>query len=81
MGPYLAYYYTGRYQDVFNLAEQTINNLNPMTVPAARNLVLGGGQAALMLGDKATAARYFNKALEFYPNWDIAIQGLAEAES
>jgi hypothetical protein len=81
VGPYLAYYYTGRYQDVFNLAEQTINNLNPMTVPALPETWYWGGQAALMLGDKATAARYFNKALEFYPNWDIAIQGLAEAES
>ena len=33
-----------------------INNLNPMTVPALPETWYWGGQAALMLGDKATAA-------------------------
>lgn len=81
VGPYLAYYYSGRYEDVFNLADQTINNLNPMTVPALPETWYWGGRAALMSDDKATAAQYFRRALEFYPGWDLATQGLTEAES
>ena len=78
VGPYLAYYYSGRYQDAFNLAEQTINN---SSFPSLPETWYWGGQSALMLGDKAEAARYFRKALEFYPGWDQATQGLAQAES
>ena len=78
VGPYLAYYYTGRYQDALNLAEQTIANTS---FPSLPETWYWGGQSALMLGDKATAERYFRKALEFYPGWDLATQGLAQAES
>lgn len=78
VGPYLAYYYSGRYQDAFNLAEQTIANTSFASLPETW---YWGGQSALMLGDKDTAARYFRKALEFYPGWDLATQGLAQAES
>ncbi len=78
VGPYLAYYYSGRYQDAFNLADQTIANTSFASLPETW---YWGGQSALMLGDKDTAARYFRKALEFYPGWDLATQGLAQAES
>ena len=78
VGPYEAYYYTGRYQDAFDLAEQTINNT---TFPSLPETWVWGGNAALALGDKENAVKYFNKALEFYPNWDLASQGLAEAQS
>ncbi len=78
VGPYLAYYYTGRYQDALNLAEQTIVNTS---IPSLPETWYWGGQSALMLRDKATAERYFRKALEFYPGWDLATQGLAQAES
>ncbi len=78
VGPYLAYYYTGRYQDALNLADQTIANTS---FPSLPETWYWGGQSALMLGDKVTAERYFRKALEFYPGWDLATQGLAQAES
>ncbi len=78
IGPYLAYYYSGRYQDSLNLAEQTIANTS---FPSLPETWYWGGQSALMLGDKTTALKYFRKALEFYPNWDLALQGLAQAES
>jgi len=78
VGPYLAYYYSGRYQDSLNLAEQTIANTS---FPSLPETWYWGGQSALMLGDKTTAEKYFRKALEFYPNWDLALQGLAQAES
>ena len=78
VGPYLAYYSSGRYQDVFNLADQTITNTS---FPSLPETWYWGGQAALMLTDKDTAADYFRKALEFYPGWDLATQGLAQAES
>ncbi|MDD4577542.1 MAG: tetratricopeptide repeat protein [Anaerolineaceae bacterium] len=78
VGPYLAYYYSGRYQDAFNLAEQTIANTS---FPSLPETWYWGGQSALMLQDKDTAARYFRKALEFYPGWNLAAQGLAQAES
>ncbi len=78
VGPYLAYYYTGRYQDALNLADQTVTNT---TFPSLPETWYWGGQSALMLGDKETAVRYFRRALEFYPSWDLATQGLAQAES
>lgn len=78
VGPYLAYYYTGRYQDALNLADQTIANTS---FPSLPETWYWGGQSALMLGDKVTAERYFRKALEFYPGWNLATQGLAQAES
>jgi tetratricopeptide (TPR) repeat protein len=78
VGPYPAYYYTGRYQDSFDLAEQTINNASFPSLPESW---AWGGQSALMLGDKATAAKYFRKALEFAPGWSFATDGLAQAES
>ncbi len=78
VGPYLAYYYSGRYQDVLDLADQTIANTSFASLPETW---YWGGQAALMLADKDTAADYFRKALEFYPGWDLATQGLAQAES
>lgn len=78
VGPYLAYYYTGRYQDALNLADQTIANTS---FPSLPETWYWGGQSALMLGDKVTAERYFRKALEFYPGWDLATQGLAQAQS
>lgn len=78
VGPYLAYYYSGRYQDALILAEQTIANTS---FPSLPETWYWGGQAALMLGDKATAERYFRKALEFYPGWDLATQGLAQSQT
>ena len=78
VGPYQAYYYSGRYQDTFDLAEQTINNT---TFPSLPETWLWGGQAALMLGDKDNAVKYLKKALEFYPDWELAKQALAQAES
>lgn len=78
VGPYLAYYYSGRYQDAFNLADQTIFNTS---FPSLPETWYWGGQAALQMGDKTTAVNYFKKALEFYPGWDLAAKGLAEAES
>jgi len=81
VGPYLAYYYTGRFQDTLNLAAQTIDNFANSNLAELPESWYWGGQSALMLGDKDTAARYFRKALEFYPGWDLATQGLAQAES
>ena len=78
VGPYLAYYYSGRYQDVLTLADQTIANTSFAELPETW---YWGGQSALMMGDKDTAARYFRKALEFYPGWDLATQGLAQTDS
>jgi len=78
VGPYIAYYYSGRYQDTLALADQTIANTSFASLPETW---YWGGQSALMLGDKDTATRYFRKALEFFPGWDLASQGLAEAES
>jgi len=78
VGPYEAYFYSGRYQDVLNLAKQTVANTS---FPSLPETWYWGGQAALMLADKDTAVDYFRKALEFYPGWDLATQGLAQAES
>ena len=68
-GPYFAYYYTGRYQDVINLADQTLSN---SFVPAIEETWVWRGRAKVALGDVEGAIADFREALEWHPDWWVA---------
>ncbi len=68
-GPYFAYYYTGRYQDVINLANQTLGGA---VEPAIEETWIWRGRAKLALGDVDGAIEDFQEALEWHPGWWVA---------
>ncbi len=65
-GPYWAYYYSGRYQDVINLADTT---LAAMSEPILEESYYWRGMAKAALGDRAGAIADFQKALEVHPGF------------
>lgn len=68
-GPYFAYFYTGRYQDTLSLAQKTISR---SAEPAIPETFVWAGRASKMIGDYPQAIYYFNRALEWHPNWWVA---------
>lgn len=64
-GPYAAYYYTGRYQDVINLAESTLVNVDK---PVLEETYYWRGLAKEALGDQAGAIEDFQRAYNLNPN-------------
>ncbi len=71
--PYFAYFYTGRYQDVIDLANHTFA-LSP--VNAIEESWVWRGRARLALGDREGAINDFRAALEWHPGWWVAINEL-----
>jgi len=68
-GPYFAYFYTGRYQDVIDLANDTLRN---SFVPAIEETWVWRGRARLALGDVDGAVEDFREALVWHPGWWVA---------
>lgn len=68
-GPYWAYYYTGRYYDVMNLANFTIEN---MSEPAVEESFYWRALAREALGDLDGAIEDYKRALKWHPNWVLA---------
>jgi len=64
-GPYAAYYYTGRYQDVINLAHSTLVNVDK---PVLEETYYWRGMAKAALGDKAGAVEDLGRADTLNPN-------------
>jgi tetratricopeptide (TPR) repeat protein len=64
-GPYAAYYYTGRYQDVLNLAKTTLSSVDK---PVLEETYYWRGMAKAALGDKEGAIEDLNRALTLNPN-------------
>ncbi|MGV8049301.1 MAG: C39 family peptidase [Anaerolineaceae bacterium] len=73
-GPYEAYYYTGRYQDVVNLADKTLNETPSKGLPET---YLWRGRANLKLENQQTAIYDFKRALQWHPNWQPALDELS----
>ena len=73
-GPYFAYYYTGRYQDVVTLATQTINST---TSPGLEESFVWLGRAELALGDTTNAIANLKQALYWHPGFQPALDELA----
>jgi len=75
-GPYFAYYYSGYYQDVIDLANDTLSN---SFEPAIEETWVWRGRAKAELGDKEGAIEDFQTALYWHPGWDVAEDELLEA--
>jgi len=68
-GPYFAYYNMGRYQDVLNLAEQTLNEAKEDALPESW---VWKGRAEVMMGLRDDAIASFKRALYWHPDWWVA---------
>ena len=64
-GPYAAYYYTGRYQDVVNLAHSTLINVDK---PVLEETYYWRGMAKVALGDQAGGVEDLQRAATLNPN-------------
>lgn len=75
-GPYKAYFYTGRYQDVIDLANVTL--IETISKPTLEESIYWRGRAKYMIGDTPGAIADFREALRLHPNWAPAIQALQD---
>jgi tetratricopeptide (TPR) repeat protein len=71
--PYAAYYYTGRYQDVINLAQTALVNVDK---PVLEETYYWRGMAKEVLGDRQGAIDDLNRAYTLNPNSTPAVQEL-----
>jgi hypothetical protein len=74
-GPYFAYFYTGRYQDVLSLADQTINSASE---PYLEESFYWRARAKAALGDTNGAIDDLRQSLEYHPGFDPSLQVLAQ---
>lgn len=75
-GPYWAYYYSGRYLDVINLANVTLTET--IAKPTIEESIYWRGRAKYMIGDTPGAIADYREALRLHPNWGPAVQGLQD---
>lgn len=75
-GPYWAYFYTGRYQDVINLANITL--FTPSTGPTLEESLYWRGMAEYALGDSTPAINDMRETVRLNPNFVTGIQRLQE---
>jgi hypothetical protein len=77
-GPYAAYYHTGRYQDVVNLAHTTLINIDK---PVLEETYYWRGMAKEALGDRAGAIEDLTRAFNLNPNSTPAGEALQRINS
>lgn len=75
-GPYFAYYYSARYQDVINLANTTLNET--ISTPTLEESLLWRGRAYYMIGNTQAAVNDYRAALKVHVNWPPAVQALQD---
>ena len=75
-GPYYAYYYSARYQDVINLANTTLNDTS--ATPTLEESLLWRGRAYYMAGQTQLAVDDYRAALAIHVNWAPAVQALQD---
>jgi hypothetical protein len=73
-GPYWAYYYTARYQDVINLANITLGTV--LGGPTLEESIYWRGMAEGALGDMNAAITDFKYANHLNPKMTVIIQEL-----
>jgi tetratricopeptide (TPR) repeat protein len=73
--PYAAYYYSGRYQDIVNLAEANLKRI--MATRSLEESWFWLARAEYALGNLDTAYADMRQALHFHPNFPSALQVLA----
>jgi hypothetical protein len=72
-GPYFAYYYAGRYQDVLNLTNQTISSAS---APYLEENFYWRAKAKTALGDPKGAVEDLRKSLEYHPGFNPSLAEL-----
>lgn len=75
-GPYFAYYYSARYQDVISLANTTLKDT--ISTPTLEESLLWRGRAYYMIGNTPAAIADYRAALQVHMNWFPAVQALQE---
>ena len=75
-GPYFAYFYAGRYQDVINLANVTLTDT--ISKPTLEESLYWRGRAEYMIGNTPAAVDDFRETLRLHPHWAPAIQALQD---
>ena len=75
IGPYPAYYHTGRYQDVVNLANVTL--AAPRTGPTLEESLYWRGMAEYALNQTDKAIQDMRSALYYHPGYQFAVDALA----
>lgn len=68
-GPLFAYYYMGRYNDVYNLAKATIDQSPEPAIPESWVWL---GRAEVKRGNREQAIWAFRQALKWHPGWWVA---------
>jgi len=71
--PYYAYFYTGRYQDVINLATQTLDS---MSDPILEESFYWRARAHLAMGDQSPAVDDLKSCLDSHPGFNPCVQEL-----
>ncbi|HSM25424.1 MAG TPA: C39 family peptidase [Anaerolineaceae bacterium] len=74
-GPYFAYYYSGRYQDVINLATQTID---AAAEPFLEESFYWRAMAYVAVGNSSAAVQDLYTSLEYHPNFGPSVQLLGQ---
>lgn len=72
-GPYYAYYYTGRYNDVISLATKAIGST---TEPAIEESWVWRARAEIAIGDRSGAIDDLHTALKWHPDFSPALDEL-----
>lgn len=75
-GPYRAYFYAQRYQDVISLANITLTDT--ISKPTLEESLYWRGRAKYMIGDTPGAIADYREALRLHPNWGPATQALQD---
>lgn len=77
-GPYFAYYYSARYQDVISLANTTLYDPASKTDRTLEESLLWRGRAYYLSGRPKEAVDDYRAALRIHANWAPAVQALQE---
>ena len=75
-GPYKAYFFSGRYADVINLATTTLEDT--ISEPNLEESLYWRAQAEYMAGNTPAAVEDYRAALVIHPGWGPAIQALQD---
>jgi tetratricopeptide (TPR) repeat protein len=75
IGPYIAYYYSGRYQDVINLADQTLGS---MAEPVLEESYYWRALSYYALGNTTRAIADLRTSLEYHPDFAPSMTMLKE---
>ncbi len=75
-GPYFAYFYSQRYQDVINLADTTLNDT--ISTPTLEESLLWRGRAYYQIGNTQAAVDDYRATLRIHVNWLPAVQALQD---